>query len=436
MACFCDRAQILMRCFKGRAWVFSAFFCVLLLPGVSFSAKLDTEQVKKSIVGLVERGTGFVIHREMVVTTAAALERGGPVGVIAWDGGRVYAGEVLWRSLEKDLALLRVPGLPAPALPLSDADPETGTLMYAFSFPDTQEFLDQEGTVPAIRAAEGRLGNVFREAWRPGGDVLEVLQHHADLPLTGKGGPLVNACGQVVGVNVMPVSAMRDRVTGRPADISSSDGIFAAAHVRALFPVLLEKRFAFEMVSEPCLRDQGAEKPYWLPLAALLLLGAGGLLYGGWKKAGSEKGRSEKNGGKSVPPADFGAESGDEPARKFQGQVPPVQERVRTHIYDVHSGGLRLCSRSGLPDIVLKGHGPFVLGRSPDCDVVLADKRISSRHLRIILKDGEVWLEDLDSMNGSFVDGRKLIPGAALRFLPGQRLQLTSQPDLAVFEIE
>lgn len=50
--------------------------------------------------------------------------------------------------------------------------------------------------------------------------------------------------------------------------------------------------------------------------------------------------------------------------------------------------------------------GENVLGRDPDLRVYLAHPSISRRHARISIADDRVILEDLNSRNGTFVDGR------------------------------
>jgi len=55
------------------------------------------------------------------------------------------------------------------------------------------------------------------------------------------------------------------------------------------------------------------------------------------------------------------------------------------------------------------GTGRLILGRAPDCDVVLDDDGVSRRHALFIAgADGSVTLEDLGSTNGSVVDGKDI----------------------------
>ena len=46
-----------------------------------------------------------------------------------------------------------------------------------------------------------------------------------------------------------------------------------------------------------------------------------------------------------------------------------------------------------------------VLGRHPDCNIVLDQGAVSRQHAAISLIDGEYHVEDLNSRNGTFVNG-------------------------------
>ena len=45
------------------------------------------------------------------------------------------------------------------------------------------------------------------------------------------------------------------------------------------------------------------------------------------------------------------------------------------------------------------------LGRAPDNHIVLPDTYVSSYHARLDVRDGEWWLTDLDSRNGTLLNG-------------------------------
>jgi pSer/pThr/pTyr-binding forkhead associated (FHA) protein len=49
-----------------------------------------------------------------------------------------------------------------------------------------------------------------------------------------------------------------------------------------------------------------------------------------------------------------------------------------------------------------------VIGRIPDCDIQLLLDNVSRMHARIIYRNEEYQIEDLDSMNGVYVNGVKV----------------------------
>ena len=43
-----------------------------------------------------------------------------------------------------------------------------------------------------------------------------------------------------------------------------------------------------------------------------------------------------------------------------------------------------------------------LLGRSPECDIVILDRAVSRRHVRIYKKEGRMYLQDQESTNGTY----------------------------------
>ena len=52
--------------------------------------------------------------------------------------------------------------------------------------------------------------------------------------------------------------------------------------------------------------------------------------------------------------------------------------------------------------------GEIVIGRSSELDMVLVEDMVSRRHAKISVEGGNIFLEDLGSTNGSFVNGEKI----------------------------
>jgi predicted component of type VI protein secretion system len=65
----------------------------------------------------------------------------------------------------------------------------------------------------------------------------------------------------------------------------------------------------------------------------------------------------------------------------------------------------------------------LAIGRHPAlCERVLAEESISRRHFRIGLSDGEPFVEDLNSLNGTVLDGVPLPPFRPTPLAPGNAL--------------
>jgi pSer/pThr/pTyr-binding forkhead associated (FHA) protein len=58
---------------------------------------------------------------------------------------------------------------------------------------------------------------------------------------------------------------------------------------------------------------------------------------------------------------------------------------------------------------------PLVIGRGGDSQLVLSDPEVSRRHARLETQNGTVFLRDLGSSNGTFLNGRRLTSAIELR---------------------
>lgn len=73
---------------------------------------------------------------------------------------------------------------------------------------------------------------------------------------------------------------------------------------------------------------------------------------------------------------------------------------------------------------------PLIIGREPECDIVVAHEAVSRRHAAVWMEGETLWIEDLQSSNGVFVDDVRVEDKTALRV--GQRVRLGSLDALRV----
>ncbi len=100
---------------------------------------------------------------------------------------------------------------------------------------------------------------------------------------------------------------------------------------------------------------------------------------------------------------------------ELQERLAARQARGRAHLIVLSGENIHEMHRIDNPEVVL--------GRGANASVHLRDDGISRRHARIVQEDNEVFVEDLQSANGTFVNGER-ITRRALR--DGDRILLGS----------
>jgi hypothetical protein len=56
------------------------------------------------------------------------------------------------------------------------------------------------------------------------------------------------------------------------------------------------------------------------------------------------------------------------------------------------------------PGVAYTIYDELLIGRAPDCDIVLDDSFVSSHHARVYRVEPDYWLEDLGSTNGTLIE--------------------------------
>ncbi len=138
-------------------------------------------------------GSGFAIDREgHLLTNNHVLGGGGTVAVILSNGRRI-AAKIVGRDARNDLAVLKIdPGAGVPPVSLaSSSSAAVGDDVLAIGSP-----LGLAGTVTA-----GIVSALDREVEVGPGYRLRAIQTDAAINPGNSGGPLVNARGEVIGVN-------------------------------------------------------------------------------------------------------------------------------------------------------------------------------------------------------------------------------------------
>ena len=136
-------------------------------------------------------GAGIVWDANgLILTNNHVVGRRTPVVILQNDGE--YESRLLARDPDVDLALLSIDATGLAPLQPAPVSPRVGEMVFAFGHPWGQRNTVTRGIVSALVSAQNRRG-----------DTLPVVRSDAPLAPGNSGGPLVNAKGEVVGINAM-----------------------------------------------------------------------------------------------------------------------------------------------------------------------------------------------------------------------------------------
>jgi len=243
-------------------------FCLLLAAPPAQADPADIDAAARGVVRIViveregnsviaiSHGTGFAVTAERIVTNSHLIEEvlENPdlyIGIVPSDGNEAVFGRIVSVSPRNDLALiatikpLRLPPLTIAGNPATDSG-----AVIAVGYPmnvDRAQGLamaDIFRSQPPVKASGALAGR------RPSRE-FDTLLHTAPIARGNSGGPLLDACGRVVGVNSF----------GAESGGADAEFYFAIS-TRELLPFLRANGIAPQINAQPCrsLADLDAEE--------------------------------------------------------------------------------------------------------------------------------------------------------------------------------
>jgi Trypsin-like peptidase domain/FHA domain len=431
----------------------SALTLALSMVAVAGSARaeFDIDKVKDSVVRIFVRkthdgktgrwsGTGFVINDQGYVATNYHVVEGAekievPDG--SWD--KILTAEVVWSSANVDLALIRVKALHRPPVRLAVPEPKRGSAVWAVGFPGPGDTMARraEGHPSLVATVtSGVVGKIFIGGHSDDPRTFRrMIQHSAEVNGGNSGGPLFNACHEVIGIHTYGkrtiLEVIKDKRTGKSIAVGrTSHGIFNGSHVSVLIKNLKAQHIAYTPATEVCVAAApGAGLPVmiYVYIAAATLLGGTGIAlalrrprerivkvvetYSQMvrRKRSEMAVRDHERPRVSKRPVSANAETAV-PGWRFEG-------------YDSDGHSIEFVVKEA--ELARSPDG-FVLGRQEALvNYVITDRSVSRRHARLMAVGEEIGIVDLDSTHGTWVSGRKLPANASPAVIePGSRVAL------------
>jgi serine protease Do len=190
-------------------------------------------------------GSGVAVTPTRIITNAhvveSAVERGGFVGVIPSEGRKRYEGRIVAYAPDLDLAVIAISNGRIEPATLYGGPVADGAAVAALGYPYGVDRAMASGMDDVVRPQSPvkSLGNI---GGRRSNSRFDTVLHDANIGRGNSGGPLVDACGRVIGINSF---------------LSISEGIdspFAfALSVRELSRFLATAKVTPTIVTAPCL---------------------------------------------------------------------------------------------------------------------------------------------------------------------------------------
>ncbi|HEV1288411.1 MAG TPA: trypsin-like peptidase domain-containing protein [Bryobacteraceae bacterium] len=354
----------------------------------------------------VSRGGGFMIDSRHVVTnlTACCGKTAQPV-VVAGDKDASTA-KVVWSSEETEMAILELKDpIDRPALIIAPFKTiEKDQTVFTAQYPDPGE----SGTTPKL--TEGKILSLVKIE----NSAVQVYKTSASMNKANSGGALFDACGNVIGINMM----MKDgaefayvvdplleglKAAGLTATVTRNHCGSAAAPASGSEPA--PKKDAEASKNAEWWGPKGAE---WIPVA--LLIAAIAMAF-----------RTPRN---KVSQARLRYQALPDPA-SYAPLTPPLTPSAAGNRPALHGAAGQYEGKSFSLDA-----GPSVLGRDQRAaNLVFAPEAdsISKRHCMVSWDAARrtFVIQDLGSTNGTFLaTGERLTPGVSRDLAAGGRFYI------------
>ena len=386
-------------------------FLLFFLAQFSF-AQGGASQADKSVIrivvlnqkeDLIGMGSGFFVSKGIIATNYHVVEGGNILVALDKDTkGELeeYPLEIIWVSKGADLALVRSKDLGGQPIRLRETIPHKGEQVITIGYPGVADRAIKTSLTAFTDSTmtQGIVGRVVIDAsWNNDGTKIDIIQHGAAVNSGNSGGPLVDLCGNAVGVNT---SKALGRIQVNATDgitLNQADSIFYASHIATLVKVLKDRGFPIVTTNESCTigPDGSTQSNSWITpvILSLVFLISLVALFFAFRKS-------------SVVYETF-----TQFKKRSDGNPPKLLQEARR--IDGHSVSIKGETTSGqkirfiLRDKQLND-AEIVLGRDGSCELIVEDPSVSRRHATLKFLNGRVRIEDLNSKNGIWVDGRKI----------------------------
>lgn len=300
---------------------------------------------------------------------------------------------IIWKSLRYDLAIIKANINIAPLI--FGKEIKEGDRVIALGYPGAADRggLNDDDFIK-VSESSGGVSRIINDSLVKGFGNVKTIQTDAAINHGNSGGPLLNQCGEVIGINESG------------ANPNIADGIGFAVH-KDIAIQLLVKYGTLHLVShKPCayinesinskVNANNTKLIILVLFTVFLTLSIFWILL------------------KRKTPT-------DSVLSRLVNKKLQEKEAINSNLPTVTLTPLK----EG--QVIHLSTSSITIGRSSSADIQLSNNQVSGKHLALQIQHGITCVTDLKSTNGTYIDGRKLTPGAKEPLKTGQKLIIGSE---------
>jgi hypothetical protein len=362
-------------------------------------------------------GTAFCINSDGYFLTNAHVVDGGKE-IHAFSSTGRYSVTLVKKYNDFDLAILKIENTGLAPLKFAhknniNVTDKVSSIGFPAAVDRENDDLEELSSVTINSGIISKFSKINLSIKNRNAPRSRVVQHDAAVNHGNSGGPLVNECGQVVGINVQKeLNYNRSAEQIKAGDVVQ--GIFYAIDVDVSGKVLIESHIDFLETGTGCSgSSMSANDRKYLIIAGmlfLLLLLWGVIFFKQDKKKNKNKPIEDEALSRLIS-RKLG-EKGNKDVRKI------VDTGVTVQLTPMGSN---------LP-VFNVNQKESIVGRSRSSTFHLENPQVSARHLSLVLNsNNEIVVKDLGSSNGTYIEGIKLIVQRPYILKRGKKLIIGSE---------
>jgi len=394
--------------------VLSIFISQMLFASMSKVAEIAEHNTFRVVVPLgdkkVSTGSGFLVNKDGYLITNNHVVKGSKGVFILKNNYDTYKDVTLVKTYPKhDIAILKIANYTKDTF-LKLQEPSSikkGIDIFPLGFPGVADMIERMSFNATLTS--GIISKIDVGAYRTFPSDYKFIQINAAINHGNSGGPLLSKNGTVVGINTLG------------AEEEDAQGAFWAIHVEELMKVLDSNNIKYT-ISTDSIDTSNTNNSINIYLILIIILVGVVVIY-------FIKKQKTTHITTSVDERELSRLVKDkmqkyEPKESIQNNnsqntpSPKNKKIINTKLYP---------QNASQPIIEAIKKDTMSLGRDKKSDIVIENSNISREHLLISILGTKVVIVDLDSTNGTYIDGKKLKPHQKTQLQKNQKLIIGSE---------